>query len=506
VRALVLNLLFSFFVFFVAGCSGSNPLPAPQGGGAGGGGGGGGGSPPPPPGIVFDDAAVDLGKFAGFPSDLVFDDGTLYTVDDATIPANVVAFRPGSTTPLWSASIAANHLIDHDGISPARAPSTFGLGLFGAFTGDIEVAFHRWILVTVGAGNSLSSTSSGPLRLANLVVVDGATSAVVQSVNLGWELTHDGFDSNGRSVSSIPQSLPVMCAFVPNGNGTPTGKVYVAMSNGAGSSAGLTAFFPGTVQEWEADFSKSQPLSIETTGKASVDVTRTHVSAFYNPVSLTGYAAANGLAYVLLTSAGASMFDANFVAHPTTDAFLEILDLDVEQWRPQWSINLGSILPSNHRLPVATDATGVRYALLGSQTFDALYAVELTGLESNPVDATRLRLLRTVEMSPGGADAPGRKFTAGVVIRPSGSFAVASSFNDSRLVVLGVPGDVEFGAFAIDPGPFGAVNLVSSTAFGLGALVSLPAPSPEIVFVANGNFGPARNSSLGTLRAKGLLP
>lgn len=502
----------------VVGCADSNPFPLPQdggGGGSGGGGGGGGGNgaggggtppPPPPSQIVFDDAAVDLGKPAGFPSDLEYDGSFVYTVDDATIPCNVFAFVPGSSTPAISVALTASHLVDHDGTSPARAATTFGLGLFGAFTGDIEVAFQRYLLVTVGAGNSVSTAGSGPLRLANLVVVDRVTASVVQTVNLAWDLLAAGVDSNGLPFTSIPQSLPVMCAFVPSRNGTPTGKVYVALSNGAGSSAGLTAFYPGTVQEWEADFSRREPLSIETSGKSPADVTRTHVSAYYNCVALAGYGARNGLAYLLLTSAGASAFDANFVAHPTTDAFLEVLDLDAERWRPEWAVNLGRVLPSPHRAPVGTDADGTSFAILGSQTFDALYVVELTGLESNPVDATRIRRLRTLELSPGGAAAPGRKFTSGVTIRPGGRHAVASSFNDARLRVLAIPSDVEFGSFALDPGPFAAADLSTSRGLGLGALVSLPAPYPQVLVVVNGHFAPIRNAFLGTLRAGPALP
>ncbi|MHC4933061.1 MAG: hypothetical protein ACYTGV_12815, partial [Planctomycetota bacterium] len=265
---------FQPLVFDQTSPTGSTPSaptrPAPPGSGGSGGGSGSGAAT-----IRFDDSAVNLGRPGGFPSDLVANSaGDLFTVNDAMVPCSVVAYSSGALPAgLLSVKLAAGDLIDMDGVSPARAPTTLGAGLFGAFTGDMELAFDRWLLVTVGAGNSASGVGSSPLHLANLVVIDTLEGEVVQTVNLGWTLTHSGKMSDGAPFSSIPQSLPVMCAFVPAGNGTETGRIFVALSNGAGSSAGLGIFHPGTVQVWNANFNAPNPISVHTTGKASVDVT-----------------------------------------------------------------------------------------------------------------------------------------------------------------------------------------------------------------------------------------
>ncbi|MHC4341713.1 MAG: hypothetical protein ACYSX0_16060 [Planctomycetota bacterium] len=461
--------------------------------------------------IRFDDSAIDLGRPGGFPSDLVANSsGVLLTVDDAMVPCNVVAHSSGAVPAgVLSVKIAANHLADMDGGSPARAPTTFGSGLFGAFTGDMELAFDRWLLVTVGAGNSASSAGSKPLHLANLVVIDTLKGEVVQTVNLGWTLTHSGKMSDGAPFTGIPQSLPVMCSFVPAGNGTQTGRIYVALSNGAGSSAGLGIFYPGTVQVWSANFNTSSPISVHTTGKSSVDVTRTYVAGHFNPVGLTLYTAQRGTSFLIVTSAGASRFDASYVLLPTTETFLEFIDLDTGEWRDQWALNLGAVLPAPHRIVLGVDGFGTHYGLLASQTYGAAYLIDLTGLESNPVDTDRLARLRHVDLVPGGAATAGSDFLTGIVITPSGRNAVVSSFDHARLRVLSLPADIRFGAIAVDPTPFDDASLGASQAMGLGALAAPAGAAAEIYAIVNGSFdlsfNPVRSAHIGTLSAEGRL-
>jgi hypothetical protein len=515
----VRSLLFCFFLALLfPACSDSKPgsadlgagpgtPPPPPGGDDGGGDGGSGGEPPPAVTVTFDDAAVDLAHPGGFPSDLVVDgSGNLYTVDDAQIPARIVAYPDGSTLTTL-VTLTVNHLIDHDGTSPARAPSTWGNGLFGAFVGDIELAHNRWLLVTVGAGNSLSDDTSKPLRLANLVVIDTQTAMVVQTVNLAWPLVKDGQMSSGGSYRTIPQSLPSMVAFVPAHDGTLTGQVMVAMSNGGGSSAGLQQFFGGTVQVWQADFGQGQPLSVETTGKAAADVTRTYVSPNFNPVGLTPYTVAQDSDYVILTSAGASRFDQSYVAHPTTDAYLEFLDLGATQWRDSWRINLGAVLPAPQQLARGKDGAGRAFAVLTSQTYAAAYFVDLSGLESDPVDPAGLRLMRTVELTPNAKTSAGSGFLPGVALSPSGGSAIVSSFNSGTLSVLLLPDDVESGEILVDPEPFTALGPARSS---LGALVAPFGGAADVFFVVNGTFDasfqPVRSSFLGTLTVAGGLP
>jgi hypothetical protein len=347
------------------------------------------------------------------------------------------------------------------------------------------------------------------LHLANLVVIDTLKGVVVQTVNLGWTLNHSGKMSDGAPFIDIPQSLPVMCAFVPAGNGTQTRRIYVALSNGAGSSAGLGIFYPGTVQVWSVNFNASSPVSVHTTGKASLDVTRTYVASHFNAVGLTRYTAQRGTSYLIVTSAGASHFDANYVLRPTTETFLEFIDLDTGEWRHQLAMNLGAVLPAPHRIVLGVDGFGTHYGLLASQTFGTAVVIDLTGLESNPVAIDRLTPLRQVDLVPGGSATPGSDFLAGIVITPSGRHAVVSSFDYSRLRVLSLPADIRFGIIEVNPSPFDGARLGSSRATGLGALAAPAGAAAEIYAIVNGNFdlnfNPVRSAHIGSLSAEGRL-
>ena len=514
-RNLSFVLVLVFFTACDSGAPGSDDQQPPRGGGGGGGGsggGGGGGNPTPTPAVVLDDAAIELRAPGGFPSDIVLDgSGRLVTVADAQIPANLVLYRTDfiSATPETTIAIGANHLIDHDGVRPARAPTSFGNGLFGAFVGDLEIAFDRWLLVTVGAGNSISDDGNSPLRLANLVVIDLQTAQVVQTLNLAWMTPISGQFSGGGPYTNLPQSLPAMVAFLPSRNSTQTGRIFVAMSNGAGSTQGLQTFFNGTVQSWRADFTRSQPISVDTTGKAPLDVTRTYVTRNYNPVGVSRYANASGHSTLILTTAGASRFDANFVAQPTTTAVLEFLDLDADRWRDDWAVDLGRVLPSVHKLILSEDAGGLKYGAFTSQTFAAAYFVELTGLESNPVDPARLRLLRSVDLAPGGAATAGSGFQPGIAISPGGRTLLLTEFNSGTLTVVGLPDDIEFGPLVVNPAPFEAA-LLGPARSSLGAIVAPRNAAAAAFFVVNGtfdgSFSPSGSSFLGTLTVTGGLP
>ncbi len=459
--------------------------------------------PAPVPGVVFEDDTLALGRPGGFPSDLVRDtNGTVYTVTDAQIPTDIVGFRNG--TEVLRVRLTAAHLADHDGTVPARAPTTLGSGLFGAFTGDLELVLDRWLLVTVGGGNSISADAQGNLlRLANLVVIDTTTGTVVQTVNLAWPMSFAGSFSDGPPFTTIPQSLPAMAAFVPNG--PLAGTVFVALSNGGGTNAGLTRFFNGTVQVWSADFSQATPLVPDTAGKATLDATKTFTSLRYNTVGLTRYRTRTGGSFLLVTNAGASRFDQNFNATPTTNAVLEILDLDTRRFQDAWAADLGPILPATQALALARDATGRGFGLLTSQTFDAAYAVELEGLEATPVDPARIALLRTIEFSTGGAVTPGSGFHPGIAVSRQGRTAMLSSFSLSSLRVLALPDDLATGPVIIDPIPL-AGHLGPARGLGLGAVL---VGTTGATFVVNGDFDASflrnRPAFLGTLRVPGGL-
>jgi hypothetical protein len=353
----------------------------------------------------------------------------------------------------------------------------------------------------------VSSDAAGPLRLANLVVIDTLAGQVVQTVNLAWEMPFQGQISAGGPIASIPQSLPAMTTFVPDGGAVPTGTVYVAMSNGAGTSAGLGLFYPGTVQAWRADFSQVAPLQPETAGKGPHDATATFVTGHYNPVALTTYIAGTGRRFVLATLAGASKFAGGMI-QPTTDAHVEFLDHDAGTWHDAWDVTLGGILPSGHRIAVGEDAAGLRFGLLGSQTFAAVYLVDLTGLESDPVDPAGLRLLRAVDLEPGGSQTVGSAYVYGAALSFTGKSAVLTRFNKSMLVVLGIPDDVEFGTYAVNPPPFDTATLGPAQGLGIGTV--LIEPDAPVFFVVNGNFDqnfvPNRNAFVGTLAVRDGLP
>ncbi|MHC4940702.1 MAG: hypothetical protein ACYTHK_17315 [Planctomycetota bacterium] len=447
--------------------------------------GGGSNRPPATDPVDFDGTWINLGKDGGYPSDLEIDrNGSLYTVSDAMIPATVLG--AGQSVP-----ITATDLIDADGRQPAAAPAAYDLstGLFGAFTGDIEVVFERWCLVTVGAGNSL-----GALRLANLVVIDMQAGRVVQTVNLAWLAQHSGTRSGGAVFPHIPQSLPSQVTFVPDKEFPSRGRVYVTLSNGAGTANGITNWYPGTVQIWTADFSAPLPLSPDTAGRNPAHLTRVFVSDHYNPVGLTQYRNGANIDYLLLTNAGTSSFDANWVAIPQSNAAMEVLDLTTRQWKRGLELDLGPILPAPQRMALGRDADGELFGALSSQTFSAVYLLDLAGLDNEP--ATPLAFLRTIELQPGGSASAGSGFHPGIGLTPSSRTLVVSTFFPAKLFVVALPADLRGGAAEVNPDPYAELELDASG--GLGALV---VTGNGAYVINNGTFvpaGPAHVASLTT--------
>ena len=261
------------------------------------------------------------------------------------------------------------------------------------------------------------------------------------------------------------------------------------------------------MQVWSADFRNTRPLGPYISGTPATDLTRTYVSDNFNPVGLTRYATRRGTEFLILTVAGASLFDANFVAQPTTDAYLEFLDLPSEQWRPAWSVNLGPVLPAVQGIAVGRDATGLDFGLLTSQTFAAAYAVDLSGLERNPVDPGGLRLVRSVELAAGGVTTAGSGFQPSIALTPSGLGAVFSSFSTSSLGVLRIPSDIEFGLWLLNPGAFATADMTASGALGLATVL---VQGDEALVLVNGDFdsrfAPRNSGRIGRLESFGRLP
>ncbi|MHC4847736.1 MAG: hypothetical protein ACYTEG_04700 [Planctomycetota bacterium] len=449
----------------------------------------GGGTTPPPAQAPYelDGTFLSLSIPGAYPSDLEVDAlGSLYTVADALIPATVLGYPAGGGT--QSVQIAAAHLIDDDGTQPAQAPGAydFGGGLFGAFTGDLEIVFERWLLVTVGAGNSISTNGGTPLRLANLVVIDMQAGRVVQTVNLAWPANYTGSQSGGTPFPHIPQSLPSQVSFVPDRDLPNRGRVYVALSNGAGNSNSLSNWYPGTVQIWKADFASPQPISPDTAGRDPAHATRTFVSQHYNPVGLTQYRNGADVDYLLLTNAGSSSFDANYVAVPQSSAIVEVLDLSTRQWKPELEMDLGPILPSPQRIALGRDETGRLFGVLSSQTFSAAYLLDLSGLDNRPPTPADVGLLRTVDLTPGGSLQTGSGFHPGVGLTASARTLVVSTFFPAKLHVVALPGDIGAGPIEVDPDPFG--DLLVTPSGGLGALVVPGNNVSDVYVINNGTF------------------
>jgi hypothetical protein len=298
---------------------------------------------------------------------------------------------------------------------------------------------------------------------------------------------------------------------VPNPHVAGTGRLYVACSNGAGDSNGLSRWYHGTVQVWRVNFGAAQPLSADLTATAPTDHTRTFVSRHYNPVGLTHFVSAVPVDYLILSDAGASRFDENYVAHPESNAVLEFLDLAAEQWRADYEIDLGRILPASQKIALGRDELGRPFGAVASQTFGAAYVVDLSGLDSNPVATAELRRLRTIDLVPGGSQTPGSGFHPGIGLTPSGRTLVVSTFAPARLHVVGLPGDIEFGAIALNPAPFDTADLTAELSGGMGALVVPRNNNREVYVLTNGTFDfgtylPKDPAYVATLATRDRLP
>jgi hypothetical protein len=148
--------------------------------------------------------------------------------------------------------------------------------------------------------------------------------------------------------------------------------------------------------------------------------------------------------------------------------------------------------------------------VLTSQTFAALYVVDLSGLDSNPVDPLRLGLLRTVDLEPGGAVTTGSGYQPSLALSLTSRSAVVASFSTSSLQVVALPADIEFGPIVPDPSPFATAPRGPAPGLGLGRVILSNDPQVPVFFIANGgfdaNFNPNRNAFIGTFTVTHGLP
>ena len=153
-----------------------------------------------------------------------------------------------------------------------------------------------------------------------------------------------------------------------------------------------------------------------------------------------------------------------------------------------------------------------------------VYLARLDGLDDDPVDVTRIAVLRGVgngiPIEPASAGGPGGNVT-GVGLSPDGRTLLVSGFGDlfafpapkpGRLLALSLPDDLISGSQFGPKFVAGTTNLVTSPGRTLGALVIAPhlGNGPDVYVAVGGTLdsstflgsGPA---SIGTLTTFGLI-
>ena len=128
--------------------------------------------------------------------------------------------------------------------------------------------------------------------------------------------------------------------------------------------------------------------------------------------------------------------------------------------------------------------------------------MDLSGLDEDPVDIGKLRLVQAAPITQNPS-LLGAGFQSDVALR--GDFAIVSSFTTTGLTVLELPEDIVTGEIRVNPDEFGTANMKTTKGFGLGHLTATNIPGVDVIAILNGGFFPPSNSALVTLRADGLL-
>ncbi len=501
------------------------PFPIPDTGG-----GSGGGRPTPPPAPpqspVWNANAATYGRtalFGSFASDLVRHGDTLFTVDADAVEltgARILAYDVSGPTPVPSTRFATTTITGAN-LSNSNGQAvdpTNPIG-FGFFLNDLLIVSDTLGFVLVNAGG----TDTEP-ALCNVVAFNPTTGQVLQALDIAkpYISVNALLDSTGAPVpgNAFRQAGAEGLAYADDG---PTGgRLFVAMSNlvfGA-PSFGATKL-PGTVQVLDVSAGSATPLSFATADGIRPFIIPTQG---YNPVALETVrvptATGSAVYRLLVTVAGTTGFDANFNLVPLTPSAVEAYDASTGALHGTFRLGLTGLAAI--RPAIGADAAGHRVGFYPSSTTGEVYLLRLDGLYQQPIDSSKLSVLRGpfngIPITAAQAGGPGGNIT-GVGLSPDGRTLAVSGFGDlfaspavpGQLFLLSLPADLVTGS------GFGASFTPGSTQFAtapgrtLGHVVLVPnaGDRPDVYVNVSGtldsSFLGSGSASLGSLRTFGLI-
>jgi len=234
---------------------------------------------------------------------------------------------------------------------------------------------------------------------------------------------------------------------------------------------------------FDVDLTASPPVILP-----SVTVVR---PAKWNPVHLTAYTSpATGKTHVLVSNAGVTQYYGTTsswgysppyqtVSH--TDASIEVIDPATDVVVA--TIPMGLAALSFNAIAIGKDATGRTVGMIGSSFYGRVYAMDLSGLDLVPVQASTVRPLRSaynpIEVFHS-REGDKHTWACDVALAPNGRYAFVSAFNQAEAHAIACPEDWETGAFTADPEPF-------STPFAFTALDN-GVPNITRIVIRRGEF------------------
>ncbi len=414
--------------------------------------------PPAPPGRAphFDADAFPherVALYGSFPSDVVRHEGVVFTddadqieADGATIVAvDVAGVVPARSTRFLPVTITLDRLVDSHGHPPTLAAP---IG-FGCYLNDLEIASDHLGFALVNAGGSDTDPT-----LSDLVAFDPTRGVVLQVVDLATVVPSQGrADSDGGTLpaSGYRQSQAEAVCYVPTG--TLRGHLYVAMANvvfGA-PSYGATKE-PGTIEVFDVYALDAQPVRARPAGALATETIRLDG---YDPVALQRIGSPAG-PRLLVTVAGATGYDASYALVPTTPASVEAYDATTDAWLGRFELGMVGLAAA--RPALGSDRAGHQVGFFPSAVTGEVYLLRLDGLYADPIDATRLAVLRGanngIPIAADDAGRPGANVTS-VGLVAAGRALLVAGFGDlfsypaptpGRLYLVALPDDVVGGA------------------------------------------------------------
>ncbi|MHC4598868.1 MAG: hypothetical protein ACYS47_07680 [Planctomycetota bacterium] len=403
---------------------------------------------------------------SAFPSDMELVDtpalrDTLFVNDEATVEAagGAQILALDLSTPSWPASgqytgftLQKTDLL-HSGGTPVGAGDTFGAWMLEAKTEDLLVVSGTAGFLLVGQ----SHEGDAPF-LANLVHFDPTTGALLQVVNLAVSYADTGLTrSDGTAIASFVQTNPAGVAFVSTGGST--GKLYVVMSN-LYSTTGMNDFVfnPGTVQVFDVLLGGGTPITTPAT--TVIRPTK------WNPVHATPYVSPQtGAGFVLVSNGGITEYYGQppfgysppYQTFSQTESNIEVIDAATDAIVADIPMGLAAL--SMGDIAIGKDGADRTVGMIGSKFYGHLYAVELTGLDQNPIDTASIKPIRNgyhpipVFQSALGND---HTWAVDVALSPNGRYAFVGAFNQADVHVVSLPADWYTGTFTVNPASLAA--------------------------------------------------